>query len=229
MGPPVTDITTVWTAFDTAEFWQIVALSLAVSVSATAVAATLGLPFGAGLAIWRFPGRRMLIVAVNALLGLPPVVVGLALYLLLSHSGPLGVLRLLFTPSAMAIAQACLAFPFVTALAHRSAEALWAEYGDALREVGCSKPRAVLVLLAMGRLQMLTAVLAGFGRTISEVGAILVVGGNIAGYTRTMTTAVALETSKGNLPLALGLGLVLIGISTFVSATAFALLGRAPR
>jgi tungstate transport system permease protein len=163
------------------------------------------------------------------LLGLPPVVVGLALYLLLSHSGPLGKLGLLFTPTAMAIAQAILAFPIVTALAHRAAEDLWVEYGDALREVGSSRPRSVLVLLAMGRLQMLTAVLAGFGRTVSEVGAILVVGGNIAGYTRTMTTAVALETSKGNLPLALGLGLVLIGISTFVSAAAFTLLGRAPR
>jgi tungstate transport system permease protein len=225
----LTDITSLWAAFGTAELWQIIALSLAVSLSATAVAAALGLPFGAGLAVWRFPGRRALIVAANALLGLPPVVVGLALYLLLSHSGPFGAFGLLFTPTAMAIAQATLAFPIVTALAHRAAEDLWAEYGDALREVGCSRTRSVLVLLAMGRLQMLTAVLAGFGRTISEVGAILVVGGNIAGYTRTMTTAVALETSKGNLPLALGLGLVLIGISTFVSAAAFTLLGRAPR
>jgi tungstate transport system permease protein len=178
----LTGITSFWAAFATAELWRIIALSLVVSLSATAIASALGLPFGAGLAVWRFPGRRTLIVSANALLGLPPVVVGLALYLLLSHSGPFGALGLLFTPTAMAIAQASLAFPIVTALAHRAAEDLWAEYGDALREVGCSRPRSVLVLLAMGRVHMLTAVLAGFGRTISEVGAILVVGGNIAGY-----------------------------------------------
>jgi tungstate transport system permease protein len=157
------------------------------------------------------------------------VVIGLALYLLLSHAGPFGWLGLLFTPAAMVIAQAVLALPIVTALAHRAAEELWAEYGDALLVFGASKSRAVPVLIDMGRAAMLTAVLAGFGRTISEVGAILIVGGNIAGYTRTMTTAVALETSKGNMPLALGLGMVLIGISTLISATAFALLGRSPR
>jgi tungstate transport system permease protein len=188
-----------------------------------------GLPAGVALAIWRFPGRRLLIVSANALLGLPPVVVGLVLYLLLSHSGPLGGLGLLFTPAAMAVAQAVLALPIVVALAHRAAEDLWAEYGDALMVFGASKCRAVPILLSMGRGPMVTAVLAGFGRTVSEVGAILIVGGNIAGYTRTMTTAVALETSKGNLPLALGLGLVLIGLSSFVSAAAFALIGRSPR
>jgi tungstate transport system permease protein len=181
------------------------------------------------LAVWRFPGRRAAIVAANSLLGLPPVVIGLAFYLLLSHSGPFGWLGLLFTPTAMVIAQAVLALPIVIALAHRAAEDLWAEYGDALLVFGASKSRAIPVLLDMGRGPMLTAVLAGFGRTISEVGAILIVGGNIAGYTRTMTTAVALQTSVGNLPLALGLGLVLIGISTLISATAFALLGRSPR
>ena len=170
-----------------------------------------------------------MIGAANAFLGLPPVVVGLVLYLLLSHTGPLGFLDLLFTPAAMVIAQAILAFPIVVALAHRAAEDLWAEYGDALLIFGASKSRAIPVLINMGRGPMLTAVLAGFGRTVSEVGAILIVGGNIAGYTRTMTTAVALQTSEGNLPLALGLGLVLIGISTLVSATAFALLGRSPR
>lgn len=225
----MTDIETIWGAFASRELWQIIALSLTVSLSAAGIAAALGLPFGAALAIWRFPGRRVLIVSANALLGLPPVVVGLALYLLLSRSGPLGFLRLLFTPTAMVVAQAALALPIVTALAHRAAEDLWTEYGDALMDLGANKGRAVVVLLGMGRVHMLTAVLAGFGRTVSEVGAILVVGGNIAGYTRTMTTAVALETSKGNLPLALGLGFVLIGISTLVSATAFALIGRSPR
>lgn len=208
------------------ELWQIIALSLAVSVSATAIAAIIGLPLGAALAIWRFPGRPLLILAANALLGLPPAVVGLALYLVLSGSGPLGFLRLLFTPGAMVIAQAILALPIITALAHRAAENLWIAFGDALMDLGASKVRAVPALLAMGRLSMLTAVLAGFGRTISEVGAILVVGGNIAGYTRTMTTAIVLETSKGDLPLALGLGLVLIGITVMISAAAFGLAGR---
>jgi tungstate transport system permease protein len=225
----LTDIATIWVAFGTAELWRIIALSLMVSVSAAAIAAALGLPLGVVLAIGRFPGRRAAIVTANALLGLPPVVIGLILYLLLSRSGPFGFLRLLFTPTAMVIAQAILALPIVTALAHRAAEDLWAEYGDALMVFGASKSRAVPVLIAMGRSAMLTAVLAGFGRTISEVGAILIVGGNIAGFTRTMTTAVALETSKGDLPLALGLGLVLIGVSTLISAAAFALLGRSPR
>ncbi|HEV8680553.1 MAG TPA: ABC transporter permease [Stellaceae bacterium] len=213
-------------AFASPDLWPIIRLSLAVSLSATAAAAMLGLPCGAMLAIWRFPGRRTLIVVVNALLGLPPAVVGLALYLMLSHSGPLGWLGLLFTPAAMVVAQAILAFPIVTALTHRAAEDLWAEYGDALMDLGASKWRAVPVLIAMGRLNMLTAVLAGFGRTVSEVGAILVVGGNIAGYTRTMTTAVVLETSRGDLPLALGLGLVLIGLTVMISAAAFAFAGR---
>jgi tungstate transport system permease protein len=225
----VTGAGTIWAAFGTSELWQIIFLSLRVSLSATAAAAILGLPAGVALAIWRFPGRRLLIVSANALLGLPPVVVGLVLYLLLSHLGPLGGLGLLFTPAAMAVAQAVLALPIVVALAHRAAEDLWAEYGDALMVFGASKCRAVPILLSMGRGPMVTAVLAGFGRTVSEVGAILIVGGNIAGYTRTMTTAVALETSKGNLPLALGLGLVLIGLSSFVSAAAFALIGRSPR
>jgi tungstate transport system permease protein len=213
-------------AFASPELWPIVRLSLAVSLSATAAAAALGLPLGVALAIWHFPGRLLLIVIANALLGLPPAVVGLALYLVLSHSGPLGSLGLLFTPAAMIIAQAVLALPIVTALAHRAAEDLWNGYGDALMDLGASKWRAVPVLLAMGRLSMLTAVLAGFGRTMSEVGAILVVGGNIAGYTRTMTTAIVLETSRGDLPLALGLGFVLIGLTMLISAAAFGLAGR---
>src|SRR6266851_9210830 len=181
-------------AFASRELWQIIGLSLAVSLSATAAAAALGLPLGVALAIWRFPGREAVVVAANALLGLPPAVVGLALYLLLSHSGPFGWLGILFTPAAMVVAQAVLALPIVTALAHRAAQDLWAAYGDALMDLGASRPRAVPALIAMGRLDMLIAVLAGFGRTMSEVGAILVVGGNIAFHTRTMTTAIVLET-----------------------------------
>ncbi len=212
--------------FASEALWQIVGLSLMVSLSATAVAAALGLPLGVALAIWRFPGRQGVIVAANALLGLPPAVVGLALYLLLSRAGPLGVLGILFTPAAMVVAQAVLALPILTALAHRGAQDLWAAYGDSLMDLGASKWRSVPALLAMGRLAMLTAVLAGFGRTMSEVGAVIVVGGNIAHYTRTMTTAIVLETTRGDLPLALGLGFVLIGLTTMITATAFALAGR---
>jgi tungstate transport system permease protein len=218
-----------WSTLGSGEFVRIVAFSLGVSLSATAVSVVLGLPLGAALAVFRFPGRRALIVVVNALLGLPPVVVGLALYLVLSHSGPLGALRLLFTPGAMVLAQAMLATPIVTALVHRSVVDLWADYGGALQVDGATRLRAIPPLVAMGRMRMLTAALAGFGRTISEVGAILVVGGNIAGYTRTMTTAIALETSKGNLSLALGLGFVLIGISIAVSAAVFALAAEEKR
>ncbi len=212
-----------WSTIASAEFARIVALSLGVSLSATALAILIGLPLGAALAVFRFPGRHGLIVVVNALLGLPPVVVGLALYLLLSRAGPLGELGLLFTPGGMIAAQTVLATPIVAALVHRATEGLWDAYGGALLVDGATRWRAVPTLLAMGRLQILTAALAGFGRTISEVGAILVVGGNIAGYTRTMTTTIALETSKGNLALALGLGLVLIGISIAVSTAGFSL------
>ena len=213
-------------AFASPDLWPIVRRSLTVSLSASAIAAALGLPLGAALAVWSFPCRRIVIVVINALLGLPPAVVGLALYLALSHSGPLGALGLLFTPAAMVFAQAVLALPIVTALAHRAVEDLWAGYGDALMDLGASKWRAVPALLAMGRRHMLTAVLAGFGRTMSEVGAILVVGGNIAGYTRTMTTAIVLETSRGDLPLALGLGFVLVGLTMLISGAAFGLAGR---
>ena len=225
----MSDFATLADAFASRELWQIIALSLSVSLSATAAATILGLPFGTVLAIWRFPGRQAIVVGANALLGLPPVVVGLALYLLLSHSGPLGALNLLFTPEAMVIAQAALALPIVTALTHRAAEAQWREYGDALMDLGASRWRAVPAVIAMARAAMLTAVLAGFGRTVSEVGAIIVVGGNIAGYTRTMTTAIVLETMKGNLPLALGLGLLLIGLTMMICAGAFALTGRLDR
>jgi tungstate transport system permease protein len=178
------------------------------------------------LAICRFPGRRLLILLANAFLGLPPVVVGLALYLLLSRSGPLGVLALLFTPGAMVIAQALLATPIITALTHRAIEVPWQEYGGALRVDGATRLRSIRMLLAIARRSAVTAVLAGFGRTISEVGAVLIVGGNIAGYTRIMTTAIVLKTSEGDLGLALGFGLVLIGISIAVSASAFALWER---
>ena len=218
----------LWQAFSTGPFVQIVVLSLMVSFSATTVAAVVGLPCGAALAICRFPGRRALTLLANAFLGLPPVVVGLALYLMLSRSGPLGALALLFTPGAMVLAQTVLATPIITALVHRAVEEPWQEYGGALRVDGAGRLRSIPILLAIARRPVLTAVLAGFGRTISEVGAVLIVGGNIAGYSRTMTTAIALETSKGDLTLALGLGFILIGISIAVSAGAF-LLGEEKR
>jgi tungstate transport system permease protein len=220
-------VTDIWAALGTAQFAHIVALSLTVSFSATAVAAVFGLPCGAVLAICRFPGRRVLILVANAFLGLPPVVVGLGLYLILSRSGRLGMLALLFTPGAMVVAQAVLATPIITALTHRALEEPWQEYGGALRVDGATRLRSIRMLLAIARRSVLTAVLAGFGRTISEVGAVLIVGGNIAGYTRTMTTTIVLKTSEGELGLALGLGFILIGISVAVSAGAFVLWERA--
>jgi tungstate transport system permease protein len=216
-------VVNAWAALGTAELGYIVGLSLTVSFFGTAVAAAVGLPSGAAFAIFRFPGRRLLILLANAFLGLPPVVVGLGLYLMLSRSGPLGALALLFTPGAMVLAQAVLATPIITALVHRAVEEPWHEYGEALRVDGASRLRSIQMVLASARRPVLTAVLAGFGRTISQVGAVLIVGGNIAGYTRTMTTAIALETSKGGLGLALGLGFILIGITIAVSATAFVL------
>jgi tungstate transport system permease protein len=207
----------------------VVGLSLVVSGAATIAASLLGLPLGVALAVLRFPGRRGLVLLANALLGLPPVVVGLALYLLLSRAGPLGSMGLLFTPAAMVFAQLLLALPIVVALAHRAADGIWSIYGDDVRIDGAGALRAILTVLAIGRLEMLTAVLAGFGRTISEVGAILIVGGNIAGYTRTMTTSIVLETSRGNFAFALALGGVLVGISLAVSAAAFFLAGRQGR
>lgn len=211
----------LWAALNKDDLLDIIGLSLGVSLSATVVAAVLGLPLGGILAVYDFRGRRALTILLNGLLGLPPVVVGLALYLLLSRSGPLGWLDLLFTPSGMILAQATLATPIIAALAHRAMQGPWREYGDALSVDGASGPRVIRMLLVIARSPVLTAVLAGFGRTISEVGAILIVGGNIAGYTRTMTTTIVLETSKGNLPMAIGLGLVLIGLSIAVSATGF--------
>jgi tungstate transport system permease protein len=214
------------------ELVGIVALSLRVSLSATVIAFLIGAPAGTFLAITRFRGRTAAIVLANALLGLPPVVMGLVVYLLLSRSGPLGSLGLLFTPTAMIIAQACLAIPIVVAFVHRTSESLWSRYGDVLAVDGASVLRTIHVLLLMGRSGLLTASLAAFGRAIAEVGAILIVGGNIRGSTRTMTTAIALETSKGDLPLALGLGLVLISLSVLVATAAFSLArwtARAPQ
>jgi tungstate transport system permease protein len=201
----------------------IVFLSLRVSLTATALAFVLGAPLGAALATASFPGRQAVVVAVNALLGLPPVVVGLLVYVTLSRAGALGGLGLLFTPGAMVVAQTLLALPIVVALTHRTAAATWADYGDALTVDGASRIRTLRELLAMGRSGLVTVFLAAFGRAIAEVGAILMVGGNIRGETRTMTTAIALETTKGELALALALGLILLGLSLAVSAAAFAL------
>lgn len=210
--------------FDT-ELRQIVILSLGVSLTASLLAFAIGIPFGTALAIYRIRGKGALIVVANALLGLPPVVVGLAIYLLLSRSGPLGSLGILFTPTAMVIAQAILGIPIVVALVHRMMVEVWARYGDALLVDGASRLRATLPLMAIGRDGLLTAFLAAFGRAIAEVGAIIIVGGNVRGYTRTMTTAIALETSKGDLSLALALGIILVILSMTVSALSF-LIGR---
>src|ERR1700689_2094031 len=197
---------------------DIVVLSLAVSLTASACAFVIGAPLGTALAVYRFRGRGALVVVVNALLGLPPVVVGLAVYLLLSRSGPLGSLGILFTPTAMVIAQCALGTPIVIALVHRFVVGLWATYGDALLVDGASRLRAISTLMLMGPDGLLTAFLAAFGRAIAEVGAIIIVGGNIQGYTRTMTTAIAFETSKGELSFALALGIILIILSMTVSA-----------
>ena len=204
---------------------EIVILSMTVSLTASVCAFAIGAPLGSVLAVYRFPGRSTLIVIVNALLGLPPVVVGLVVYLLLSRSGPLGSFGILFTPSAMVFAQSLLALPIVMALVHRTTTSLWATYGDLLLNDGATRFRSLWSLMNIGRDGMLTAFLAAFGRAIAEVGAIIIVGGNIQGYTRTMTTAIALETSKGDLPLALALGIVLIVLSMTVSGVSL-YLGR---
>jgi tungstate transport system permease protein len=201
-----------------AELGAIVLLSLEVSLTASACAFAIGAPLGTALAVYRFRGRGALIVIANSLLGLPPVVVGLAVYLLLSRSGPLGSLGVLFTPTAMVIAQTVLATPIVIALVHRVAAGLWRDYGDSLLVRGAPRRRAIGPLMRMGQEGLLTAFLAAFGRAIAEVGAIIIVGGNIRGYTRTMTTTIALETSRGDLSLALALGMILIALSMAVSA-----------
>jgi tungstate transport system permease protein len=201
-----------------AELRAIVFLSLGVSLTASFCAFAVGSPLGTALAAYQFRGRNALIIGANALLGLPPVVVGLAVYLLLSRSGPLGSFGLLFTPTAMIIAQAVLGTPIVIALVHRMMVDVWATYGDSLLVDGASRLRAIVPIMRIGRDGLLTAFLAAFGRAIAEVGAIIIVGGNIRGYTRTMTTAIALETSKGELSFALALGIILIILSMSVSA-----------
>ena len=204
-----------------ATLFAIVRLSLFVTFSATLVAALIGLPLGALVALSRFPGRNGVIVALNAFMGLPPVVVGLAVFLLLSRSGPLGPLGLLFTPQAMIIAQALLITPIIGALTRQLIEDLWIEYRDELTAMEVGAIRRIATLLYDARFSLVTILLAGFGRAAAEVGAVIIVGGNIDGFTRVMTTAIALETSKGNIPLALGLGIVLITLILSVNALAW--------
>ncbi|NKE43754.1 ABC transporter permease [Roseomonas frigidaquae] len=208
---------------------QIVLLSLRVSLTAVLLAALVGLPLGALLAVARFPGRGAVVAFLNALMGLPPVVAGLLIYLLLSRAGPLGSLGLLFTPTAMVIAQAVLVAPILAALTRQVLEGMWEEYAEQLRSFGAGPARAVPTLLWDGRFALLTVLLAGFGRASAEVGAVMIVGGNIEGFTRVMTTAIALETSKGDLPLALALGLVLMAIVLAVNALAQGLRERGLR
>jgi tungstate transport system permease protein len=200
---------------------DIVGLSLRVSLTAVAIASAVGLPLGALIAVSRFPARRTTIVLLNALMGLPPVVVGLLVYLLLSRAGPLGALGLLFTPSAMVIAQAILITPIIAALTRQVVEDAWLEYREQLRSLGESRLGSVATLLWDLRFSLVTIVLAGFGRAAAEVGAVIIVGGNIDGVTRVMTTAIALETSKGDLPLALGLGVILVTIVVALNAAAY--------
>ena len=201
--------------------YSIVGLSLYVTLSAVALAALVGLPFGAVLALVHIPGRTFVIVVINAFMGLPPVVVGLAVFLLLSRSGPLGFLGLLFTPRAMIFAQALLVLPIIAALTRQTIEDLWVEYRDELTAMQIGPLRRVGTLLWDARFSLVTTLLAGFGRAAAEVGTVMIVGGNIDGFTRTMTTAIALETSKGDLPLAMGLGLVLITIILGINALAW--------
>lgn len=202
------------------ELYRIVALSLSVSLTAVLMASLIGLPLGALVAITRFPGREGVIVALNALMGLPPVVVGLLVYLLLSRAGPLGPLGLLFTPQAMVIAQTVLIAPIIAALSRQIQEDAWHEYREQLQSLRASLPRTGLTLLWDTRFALVTIVLAGFGRAAAEVGAVMIVGGNIDGVTRVMTTAIALETSKGDLPLALGLGVILLALVIVINGAA---------
>ena len=209
--------------------FAIVQLALIVSLMAVLLAALIGVPLGALIALVHFRGRDGVIVLLNTLMGLPPVVIGLAVYLALSRSGPLGAWGLLFTPQAMVIAQTILVTPIIAALSRQTIEDLWGEYRDELVAMNVGSLGRVATLIRDARFSLVTALLAGFGRAAAEVGAVIIVGGNIDGYTRTMTTAIALETSKGNLPLAVGLGLVLISIVLAVNATAWALRRAAER
>jgi tungstate transport system permease protein len=209
--------------------FAIVQLALIVSLSAAFLAAAIGVPLGAWIALSGFRGRDAVIVLLNAMMGLPPVVVGLVVYLALSRSGPLGSWGILFTPQAMVIAQTILVTPIIAALSRQTIEDLWLEYRDELTALEVGPLRRVATLVWDARFSLITALLAGFGRAAAEVGAVIIVGGNIEGFTRTMTTAIALETSKGNLPLAIGLGLVLIAIVVIVNALAWALRRAAER
>lgn len=202
------------------DLMAIVGLSLLVSLSAVILAAIAGLPLGATVAVCRFPGRQAARVLLNALLGIPPVVIGLIVYLLLSRAGPLGALGLLFTPTAMIIAQWLLVTPIIAALTQQTVSDLHDEYAEQLRSLGVGSLRVVPTLLWEGRLSLLIAIMAGFGRAIAEVGAVIIVGGNINHVTRVMTTAIALETSKGNLALALALGMILLLLALAVNAAA---------
>ncbi|MBJ6136017.1 ABC transporter permease [Marinobacter litoralis] len=204
-----------------AALFQIVVLSLKVSLMAVLIAAVLGFPLGAAVALWRFPGRGGVIVVLNALMGLPPVVAGLVVYLLLSRAGPLGELGFLFTPGAMVIAQVVLVLPILAALSRQKIEEMLGEYREQFISLGMSRARMMPTLLWDARFALLTVLLAGFGRASAEVGAVMMVGGNIDGVTRVMTTAIVLETGKGNLPLALGLGLVLLTLVMLINAGAY--------
>jgi tungstate transport system permease protein len=205
-----------------AELLRIIGLSLRVSLTAVVIGSLIGLPFGALLALTRFPGRNACIVLLNACMGLPPVVVGLIVYLILSRSGPLGAFGWLFTPAGMVVAQVVLITPIVAALSRQTVADLWVEYEEQLRSLGLTPLKAIATLLWDGRYSLSTAVFAGFGRAIAEVGAIIIVGGNINGYTRTMTTAISLETSRGDLALAMALGIVLLAIAISINAAATA-------
>ena len=207
----------------------IVALSLEVSIAAALCASVIGLPIGAMIAVRRFPGRQFIVVVLNALMGLPPVVAGLVVYLLLSRAGPLGGYGILFTPAAMIIAQTVLVLPIIAALTRQSIEDAWRDYEEQLKSLGVTPSRAALTLLWDCRFSLLTAVLAGFGRAIAEVGAVMMVGGNIDGVTRVMTTTIALETSKGDLPLALGLGAILLLLVLTLNALVLAIRDFAER
>jgi tungstate transport system permease protein len=212
-----------------ADLVEIVLLSLKVSLSAVIIASVVALPLGAFIALQRFPGRRGVVILLNALMGLPPVVVGLMVYLLLSRAGPLGPMGLLFTPTAMVIAQAIIVMPIIAALARQTIDDLHEEYDEYLRSLGCTPMQSVATLLWDGRFRLLTAVMAGFGRAIAEVGAVIIVGGNIQHSTRVMTTTIALETSKGNLALALGLGLILVTLALGVNAATLVVADTAKR
>jgi len=212
-----------------ADLMEIIGLSLQVTFTAVLIACAVGLPLGAGLAVGRFRGRLAAVTVVNALMGLPPVVVGLGVYLLLSQAGPLGPLQLLYTPTAMIIAQAILVTPIIAALTRQVVEDLHGEYDELLRSMGARRAATVATLLWDARYSLMTGALAGLGRALGEVGAIIIVGGNINHVTRVMTTTIALETSKGNLALALGLGIILVALSIIINGLVMTLRGSAAR